>query len=222
MIPATRSRRAVAALALVAAPLLAGGAVLTQPDLSGSPAQQLAAVHQAALAPVSAALFVVSQLALLVALPAIGRLALPGAPRASAWGTALGVVGAFGHAVYGGVMLVVVAMGRDTGHRAAYAALLGRLQGSPLMVFSVLGLAGTVLGLVLLGIALQRAGVGPRWVGPTLVAFVVVEFAGGAVSSSASYVSTVLLLLSFAALARIVAPAAAGAVDSAARVLAAG
>lgn len=208
MVPETPSRRFAARLALVASPVLAAGSVLTQPDLSGSAQHQLATIGTAPLAPLSAALFAVSQLAFLVAVTVIGRLVLPAAPRLSAWGTTLAVLGAFAHAVYGGVMLVVVAMGRDAAHRDAYAGLLDRMQSSPLMLFAMVGLIGTVLGLLLLGVALLRSQVGPRWVGPALCAFVVVEFAGGALSSSASYVSTVLLLAAFLPLLPLLAPRA--------------
>jgi hypothetical protein len=65
----------------------------------------------------------------------------------------------------------------------------------------VIGLAGTVLGLLLLSIGLFRAGVGPRWVGPALWAFLVVEFIGSAISPRASYLSGVLFLAAFGALA---------------------
>jgi hypothetical protein len=201
MLPTSPSRRFAAVVALVVGPVLAGASAVTQPDLSGTPAQQLSAIADSALAPVSAVLFVVSQLAMLVAVLAIGRLVAERAPRLSAWGTALGVLGAFGHSVFGGVTLTWLVMARDAGHRAAYADLFHDLQDSPAMMFSVAGLLGTVVGLVLLGVALFRTRVVPRWVGPALWAFVVVEFAGGAVSSSASYASTALLLAAFWAIA---------------------
>jgi prepilin signal peptidase PulO-like enzyme (type II secretory pathway) len=71
------------------------------------------------------------------------------------------------------------------------------------MLVSVVGLAGTVLGLLLLSIGLFRTGLGPRWVGPALWTFLVVEFVGGALSEYASYVSSVLLLVAFFGLARV-------------------
>lgn len=206
MVPDSRSRRLAAQVALVAGPLLAGASVVTQPDLGGSAQQQLATIATSPLAPFSAAVFAISQLAFLLAAAAIGRMVSDGAPRLSAWGTALAVLGAFGHSVYGGVMLMFVTMGREPAHRATYAALLDRVQSSPLMMFSVVGLVGTVVGLVLLGAGLVRSHTGPRWAGPALWAFVVVEFAGGAISSSASYVSTALLLVAFLPLVRVLAP----------------
>lgn len=202
MLPATPSRVLAAQVALVGGPVLAGVSAVTQPDLDGDAARQLAAIAADPLAALSAAGFAVSQLCFLVAVLAIGRLLLPRAPRLSSWGTALGVSGAFGHAVYGGVMLTFVTMAGDTVHRSASAALMEDLQDSPVMLFSVVGLAGTVLGLVLFGVGLVRTATGPHWVGPLLWAFVVVEFAGGAVSSMASYLSMLLLLVAFGALAR--------------------
>ncbi|MGN6301974.1 MAG: hypothetical protein ACTHN8_12900 [Angustibacter sp.] len=205
MVPPTRSRRFAAQLALAAGPVLAGLSMVTQPQLTGSPADQLAAIAGSKTAAFSAVVFVVSQLAFLVAVLAIGRLLLPRAPRLSAWGTALGVLGAFGHSVFGGVSLTWIVMAHDAAHPDADAALFHQLQGSPVMAFSLLGLVGTVLGLVVLGVGLFRSGTGPRWVGPALWAFVLVEFVGGAISSWASYLSSALLLAAFLPLAALTA-----------------
>jgi hypothetical protein len=70
-----------------------------------------------------------------------------------------------------------------------------------MMLFSVVGLAGTVVGLLLLSIGLFRGHVGPRWAGPALWAFLVVEFVGTSMSGSASYLSGLLFLSAFLALA---------------------
>lgn len=201
MHPDTRSRLLAARSSLVLGPVLAGISVLLQPDLSGTPRDQLAALGDSPLAAVSAAAFLVSQLPILVAVLAIGRLLLPAAPRLSAWGTALAVLGCFGHTVFGGTSLVYVAMAHDEQHRGVYADLMTRIQSSPIMLFSVAGLVGTVVGLLLLGIGLFRTRTGPAWVGPAIWAFLVVEFVGSSISSYASYASVLLLAAAFFALA---------------------
>jgi hypothetical membrane protein len=95
-------------------------------------------------------------------------------------------------------------MARDDSHRTVYADLITRIQGSPVMLFSAAGLLGTVLGLLLLGVGIFRSGTGPVWVGPAIWGFLVVEFAGTAVSSHASYLSVLLLAAAFFALAGVV------------------
>ena len=98
------------------------------------------------------------------------------------------VLGAFGHAVH--------------------ADVLSGLDSGPAVPFMAMGVLGTVLGLVLLGIAVWRAGLGPRWLGPVLVVFVVVEFAGAGLSVWAGYASAVLFLVGFLTLAATVARSA--------------
>lgn len=57
--------------------------------------------------------------------------------------------------------------------------------------------------MVLLGVAVWRAGLGPRWLG--MIAWVVVEFVGTGLSEWASYVSGVLYAVVFVTLAIVVA-----------------
>lgn len=202
MYPDTRSRLVAARTALVLGPVLAGGSVILQPDLTGSAADRLDAMRTG-VAAVSAVAFLLSQLPLLVAFLAIGRLLLARAPRLSAWGTALAVVGCFGHTVFGGLSLGYLMMARDEAHRGVQAGLLDRIDGSPVMVFAALGLVGTVLGTLLLSIGLFRSHTGPVWVGPALWAFLVVEFVGSSISRYASYLSVLLLGAAFVALAGV-------------------
>ena len=114
------------------------------------------------------------------------------------------MLGCFGHTVFGGISMTYLMMAHDEGNRGVYADLMNRLQGSPVMLFSAVGLLGTVLGLLLLGIGLFRSGTGPVWVGPATWAFLLVEFVGSAVSSHASYLSVLLLGAAFFALAGVV------------------
>ncbi|GAB3668991.1 hypothetical protein GCM10027596_40570 [Nocardioides korecus] len=206
MYPDTPSRLRAAQVALITSPVLAAVSIVFQPNLDGPPREQLAALGASPLAAVSAVAFLVSQLPLLIAVLAIGRLLLPRAPRLSAWGTALGVLGCFGHIVFGGTSMVMVMMARDQANRGVYADLLTQLQSSPVMLFSLAGLGGTVLGLMLLGIGVFRTRTGLVWVGPAIWAFLLVEFIGSALSAYASYVSVLLLGAAFFALVGQLAP----------------
>lgn len=200
-LPGAGLRRAAAVTCLVAAPVLAAVSELLQPDLGDSTSDRLAAMSGTGPA-VSAAAFVVSQLPMLVAVLAIGHLLTPRSRRLAAFGTVLAVLGTFGHTVFGGISLAWVAMANDgTAHRATYAALIDDMTNGPVMLFSVVGLLGTVLGILLLSIGLFRGGVGPRWVGPVLWAFLVVEFVGTSLSHSAAHLSVLCFAAAFVGLA---------------------
>jgi hypothetical protein len=193
--PGAGYRRAVSVAALIATPVLAAVSEVLQPSLGSDATQRLASMS-GVLPGASAVAFLVGQLPMMVAVLAIGHLLRQRHPRLSSWGTSLAFLGAFGHTVFGGLSLVWLAMANDgTAHRDVYAHLLDQLMNSPVMVFSLAGLAGTVLGVLLLSIGLFRGRIGPRWVGPALWAFLVVEFAGTSLSPSAAYLS----ILCFAA-----------------------
>jgi hypothetical protein len=195
--------RNLAVVGLVGSTLLLALSVVLQPDLTGAGETVLARLDAAGWqAAVSAGAFALGQLPYVAAALGIGHLLRGRAARLGAWGAVLSVVGAFGHSVFGGISLVYVVMAHDAPHRAVYAGLLQDLQSSPIMVFSLLGLVGFVVGLLLLSIGLFRGHVGPRWLGPAVWVFLVVEFVGTSLSSSASYVSTTVLLVVFWALAR--------------------
>lgn len=165
---------------------------------------RLAAIDEAGTgAAVSAVLFTASQLPWIVAVVGIAWLAHRGSSRFATVGGTLAVIGGFGHAVFGGAMLVTVLMSRDADERAVMAGLLEAIEGSPLLVpFMAAGLLGTVLGTLFLGVALWRSRVVPRWVPLVLWAFLVVEFVGTGLSDHATYLSSVCLLLAFGALAQ--------------------
>ena len=201
MLPDTPSRRAAAIAALVTAPVLSLVSVALQPPFQDDSAAELAAFADGWAPVVSAACFVAAQLAILVAVLAVGRLLIPRAPRLSAWGTALGVFGCFGHAVFGGIALTYLVMARDEARREEYAALMDAILESPVMIVAMLGLAGFVLGLLLLGIGLFRARVGARWIGPAIWAFLLLEFVGSNLSDYASYLAVLLFGAAFLAVA---------------------
>jgi hypothetical protein len=194
-------RRRLAIAALVAMPALAAASTLAQPALGDGPSGQLAALADGPRGPLFAVLFVLEQLPALVVALALGHVVRRRFPRLSVVGVCLSVLGAFGHTVFGGMTMVMLAMAEDAPNRVTYAKLLTRMQDSPLMLFSAAGLIGTVLGFAVLSVGLYRSGVGPRWVGPALWAFLVVEFVGNAFSRFASYLSLALLAVALVGLA---------------------
>jgi hypothetical protein len=191
----------LAAASLTAAVALTAVSVAVQPDLSGDPRQTLAALASGPLPTVSAVSFLLSQLPFMVAYLAIGGLVGPRHPRLALWGTCLAVLGAFGHTVFGGMSLVYLVMAQDPANGATYAALISDIQSSPVMLFSVAGLVGTVIGTLVLSTALFHARVGARWIGPALWAFVLLEFVGEGFSRYAGYLAVLSLSSAFIALA---------------------
>lgn len=207
MFPDTPSRRVAAVTSLVAAPLLSGlyVALVTAPGTGG--AERLAALADGGAATVGTVAFAVSQLPLLIAILAIGRLLIDRAPRLSAWGTALGVLGCFGHAVYCGYLLVELELAADEPHRAVHTALVDSTSSSPLMQFALAGVGGTVIGILILSIGLFRSRTGPIWVAPALWAWLLLEFVGSSFSDYASYIGGLGFVVAFFALAAHIARA---------------
>jgi hypothetical protein len=193
-------RRNATALGLLGYALLNTLSVLVMPDVSGGPAHRLSVLDHRSAA-VGSVAFLVAQLPGLVGFLGIGHLLRRSAPRCGTTGASVAALGAFGHTVFGGMSLVLLAMAAQPGDRRAMAAVLDRLDNSPAMLFSLLGLGGTVVGIALLAIGLWRGHVGPRWVPAGLGAFLVVEFVGTALSTYASYVSAILLVLASVGLA---------------------
>lgn len=198
------TRGAVAA-ALVLGAALAVLGVLLMPDFSGGQTERLQAIAEGQPgATVSAVSFTVSQLFLAVGVVGLARLLRRRAPVLSTLAVALTVAGAFGHAVHGGLSLVMVSMAQDLDALDVHAAVLTRLEEGLGLPFMAAGLLGTVLGFLLLGLALWRSGVGPRWVGPATLVWVVTEFALSGISQWASYGSAVLYAAILVALALVV------------------
>lgn len=199
--PAT-FRRTAAAVGLATTAALMVVSVIFQPEFPAGATERLAAIDVAGTGgTVSAFTFTLAQLPLLAAVLGIGHLLRERAPRLSSAGTTLGVVGAFGHSVYGGISMVYLSMASDTADRGVHADLMESVEAGPAAAFMVMGLAGTVLSLLVLSIGLWRARVDPRWAPPVLWIFLVVEFAGTSISEWASLVSVALYLAAFGGLA---------------------
>lgn len=201
MLPDTPSRQLAAVLSLLVTPPLALLFVALSPPFPDDAAARLAGFADGPLPTVSAVAFLVMQLPMLVAFLALGRLLIPRAPRLSAWGTALGVVGCFGHVVFGGLSMAYLTMARDEANREVFAGLLTDIEGSPVMVFAMAGFLGTVLGQLLLSIGIFRSRTGPVWVGPAIWVFLLLEFFVSSLTPMASYLAVVLLGAAFWALA---------------------
>ncbi len=192
MLPDTPSRRFAAVASLLVAPVLAGVFVLLSPPFPDDVSERLAGFADGPLPAVSAVAFLLLQLPMLVVFLTIGRLLLPGAPRLSAWGTALGVVGCFGHIVFGGLSMAYLVMAHDEANRDVYATLFSDIESSPVMVFAAAGFLGTVLGQLIQSIGLFRTRTGPIWVAPALWAFLLLEFFLSNLTPLASYLAVLL------------------------------
>jgi len=198
-------RRAAAAAGLVSTAVIMAVATVLSPEFPSGFADRLAAIEAGGTgALVSGYAFTLAQLPFLAGVLGIGHLLRNRSPRLSNLGTSLAVVGIFGHAVHGGVTAMQVEMAADTANRDAHAAILEGLESGPAVMFMAMGLLGTVLGILLLSIGLFRAHVGPRWIGPALWAFLVVEFAGSAVSDWSLHLAGLLFTVSLAALGVVV------------------
>ncbi|WP_224760661.1 hypothetical protein [Salinibacterium sp. ZJ450] len=194
--------RTTVAISLVLTSALSALWVALMPPFPPTAAEQLAAIADSGdTAVISSSAFIVAQLPFIIALLGIAHLTAQRTPILSAIGGALGVIGGFGHAVFGGFQLVTIVMAPDVANRELFAGLLESEPPLPLQVFMMAGTAGTVLGILLLGIALMRAKVGQRWVPYALWAFLVVEFVGSNLSEWAGLVAGLLYLGSFSALA---------------------
>ena len=169
--------RLFAATCLVVTALLSAISVLAQPEFSADPAERLAAIDAAGSSGVVSLLaFVLAQLPFMVAAVAIAMMARDRSPRLAIAGGAFAVVGGFGHAVFGGIGLAYLAMSSDAANRAAFADVVTEVESGLAVIFMAAGLLGTVIGLVLLGIALFRSRVVPRWIPVALWLFIFTEF----------------------------------------------
>lgn len=163
------------------------------PDHFDDPFDSLLAIADAGVsAQIAILALAVSQLACMIGFAGVGAWLHPASPKLAIIGGSLTVLGGFGHAVYSGVEMARQSMAADP---LANAAAAGQLQSyPPLIPFMMAGLLCTVVGLILLGIAHLRSGATPRWTGPVLLAFVVVEFVGSNFTQWATYLSGLLLL----------------------------
>jgi hypothetical protein len=169
--------------------------VLTAPPLEGT---SDAAATSSVLATVSAYAFLFGQAALVVGIIGVAHLLRDRTPVLAPIAAALTVLGAFGHAAFAGIALVVAGGGEGAG--AAVEAAMG----GPGMALTIFSLLGAVVGVVILAIALFRAKLGAGWIGIVLIGWVVVEFLLIDLGLWALLASAALLLIGFGALAVVV------------------
>ncbi|AXH95619.1 hypothetical protein [Ornithinimicrobium avium] len=194
--------RATVAGSLALAAVLAAVSVLLMPDFSGGHADRLAAIAAApGTATVSALGFTLSQLFLAGGVVGLAHLLADRTPVLAWTGAVLVVLGCFGHAVYGGVSATMLSMAQDLSAVDVHAGVLARTEQGAGLPFMAAGLLGTVLGLLVLAVSLWRGHVGPRWVGPAIVLWVVVEFVGSGFSQWTGYAGGLLYVAVFVALA---------------------
>ena len=202
--PAT-FRRTAAALGLAATAALLLVSTALQPEFPSGFEERLAAIDEGGTgAAVSAVTFTLAQLTMIAGLLGLGHLLRSRTPLLSNLGTTLVVVGAFGHSVYGGVSLVMLEMASDRSNITTHARLLEAVESGPAVAFMAVGLIGTVLGLLLLSIGIWKARLSPRWLAPALWVFLVVEFAGSALSEWSSLAATLIFAVVMGTLAAMV------------------
>lgn len=196
----TKNLRLLVAVSLIVFALLSAVWVLLLPDHVEDPYDSLVAVAGAGgTAKIAVIALALSQLPFMIGVAGVAAWLHPAAPRLAWTGGTMAVLGGFGHAVFSGAEMVRQSMASDP---AGNADIAGQVQSfAPLVPFMAAGLLGTVVGLVLLGVAHRRSHAAPRWTGPALLAFVVVEFVGSNVSEWATYLSGLLLLGACAGLA---------------------
>lgn len=202
MADAALFRRTAGAAGLAGSAVLAAAATfLYEPTGGGRPAAVLDTLARApGRAEWSAVLFVLQGLAFILAALALGHLLRGRFPLLASTGVTIAALGGFAEAVATTFTLVFLPMARDGAHRDAYVVVIAQADKAQ-NLFSLAGLLGTVLGTLMLSIGVFRAAVGPRWVGPALWAFLLLEFAGSAVAPVLGIVAVVLAVIAFGALA---------------------
>ncbi|MGR0321143.1 hypothetical protein [Agromyces sp. ZXT2-3] len=172
-------RRSLVAGSLVVAILMSGGGLLLQPEFPDDPTEYVELLAGSALAPIGLQVFLWSQVFWAIGLIGLAHATSHRSPLLATLGAAFSGLGAFGHAAYGGASLVTLGMARyavESGDLDAAEAAFATTQGGDFVPFLLAGLAGTVLGAVLVAVALLRSAVAPVWVAIAMLAWVVVEF----------------------------------------------
>ncbi|WP_400994265.1 hypothetical protein [Agromyces sp. GXQ0307] len=195
-------RRVLVAGSLVLAILMSVGGLLLQPEFPDDPNAYVELLAESSTAQIGLQLFLWSQVFWAIGLIGLAHVTSHRSPVLATLGAAFSGLGAFGHAAYGGASLVTLGMARDaaeSGDLDAAQAAFATTQGGDFVPLLLAGLAGTVLGAILVAVALLRSAVAPRWVAIAMLAWVVVEFVLPNVLSGAwiTYTSLVLGVLAF-------------------------
>jgi len=195
-------RRTAASVSLVITALLSVVGVALQTPFGETALEQLAALGEAReTAALSVTAFAISQLPFIIGMLGVAHLVAHRSPKLAAIGGTLAVLGGFGHAVVAGSQAPQILMASDTANIDVYATLIEQELPVGIEVLMIIGTIGTVLGLLLLGIALFRSKVVSRWVPIALWAFILIEFIGPNFFEWASLVAGLIYLGAFVALA---------------------
>jgi hypothetical protein len=193
-------QRGTAVACLGVAVVLLAGFVVAAPDLD-DPAGPLAAIARSGTpGTISAYAFLVGQLPWVVGMLGLAHVLRQRFRVLSPMISTLALVGGFGHSVAGGFALVQLSMADDLSNASVHEAVIERLYSSAGPIFAVTML-GVVLSQLLLGVAVIRGGLGPRWVGGALIVWLLVEFVGTGVSTTAAMISVPLMAVVFGLLA---------------------
>lgn len=178
---AANYRRTVGGACLVLAPVLFAAAELLGPEPSGSAAAQLAAFEQHRTGLVTSALL--QLLMAMVFVTGLFALLHKIRGRGVVWGHIGGALMMYGlvvtHAGLGGVNLVLAEMAKPGMNRAAMVQLLDSFQHEHANGALAIGHLVFVLGLILVGVALWRARLGPLWAALAVILFPVSDIALG-------------------------------------------
>ena len=193
-------QRGTAAACLLAAVVLLVGFVTLAPDLD-DPAGRLAAIAASGTGgTLSAWAFLVGQLPWVVGMLGLAHVLRQRFRVLGPTIATLALVGGLGHAAAGGIALVQLAMAEDLTDAAVHEAVIDQTYAAsgPLLAVTMLGV---VVSQLLVGVAVLRGGLGPRWVGGLLIAWLVVEFVGTGLTPAAAWASAALLAVTFGVLA---------------------
>lgn len=195
-------RRVLVAVSLVAAIGLSIIGILLQPEFPDEPGEYVELLAGSTTAVVGLQLFLWSQVFWAIGLVGLAHAASHRSPVLATLGAVFSGLGAFGHAAYGGASLVTLGMARyaaESGDLDAAQAAFGATQGGDFVPYLLAGLGGTVLGVILVAVALLRSAIAPRWVAILLLAWTAVEFVLPNFLSGAwvTYTSLVLGVIAF-------------------------
>ena len=170
--PTSGSLRGAMALAIIGGPLGYLVGALLAPAIHDSGALTIAANRAAnpVANDIHVAAFMIAAFLLPVSVGGLAWLAHPAAPRLATVGGVLGVVGWLPYSALTALDDLARTMG-DMPPGTDYAGLLDRFTNDPVMNgYLIVYIIGHLLTYVLLGIALRRARVVPRWASWALVA----------------------------------------------------
>ena len=151
-----------------------------------------------ALAVISAYAFLGAQAALVIGTIGVAHLLRDRTPVLAPIAAGLTALGGFGHAAFAGISLVQAAGGEGA------AAAVQTVIAGPAGALAMVSVAGMILGVVVLAIALFRAKLGAGWIGVVLLGWIVVEFALSSLGLWAMLASAFLLFVGYGALAGMV------------------